>query len=130
MAKPGYWVTKDKTRLKIRFVFISKGNQDVIKIIDYDYIGSYNNIKTFNLGFGDYELITEQIDDYSNTDNGDVYDVLNTVLILSLYSLKNTPHILSWLKEVIVEKNSSKDVKQIVRRTVKQMVYVKINIEE
>jgi len=80
MAKPGYHVTKDKSRLKVRFAFISKGTNDVIKIIDYDYVGLRNDVKTFNLGFGDFDPLTGRVNDHANTDNGDVYDVLNTVL--------------------------------------------------
>jgi hypothetical protein len=80
MGKLGYQVTMDKTRLKIRFAFVSKGKYDVVKVIDYDYIGLLHGRKTFNLGFGDYDLFTEKIDDHANTHNGDVYDVLNTVL--------------------------------------------------
>lgn len=80
MAKPGYQVTKDKSRLKVRFAFVSKGIKDIIKVVDYDYVGLYNSRKTFNLGFGDYDPVTRRIDDHVNTENGDVYDVLNTVL--------------------------------------------------
>jgi len=80
MSKPSYEFTKDKSELQVRFVFISKGIQDIIKVIDYDYVGLYNERKTFNLGFGDYNPSTGEIDDHVNTDNGDVYGVLNTVL--------------------------------------------------
>lgn len=80
MAKPGYEVTMDKSRLKIRFAFVSRGAQDVIKVIAYDYVGLYHDTKTFNLGFGDYNPVTRKINDNANTENGDVYDVLNTVL--------------------------------------------------
>lgn len=69
-----------KTRQKLRFAFMSSGVQDILKIIDYDYAGLYHNKKTFNLGFGDYDLTTNQINDKINTENGDVYPVFNTVL--------------------------------------------------
>jgi hypothetical protein len=64
----------------VRFVFVSRGNIAIIKVIDYDYAGLHNKRKTFNLGFGDYHPLSGKIDDHANTDNGDVYRVLNTVL--------------------------------------------------
>ncbi len=36
--------------------------------------------RIFNLGFGDYDINEDKIDDSANTGNGDVYKVLNTVL--------------------------------------------------
>jgi hypothetical protein len=80
MGKSGYPVTKDKSKLQVSFVFVSSGNIAIIKVIDYDYAGLHNKRKTFNLGFGDYHPLTGKIDDHANTDNGDVYRVLNTVL--------------------------------------------------
>lgn len=80
MNKPGYQLTQDKSGLKIRFAFISRGSQHIIKLIDYDYAGLYNDTSTFNLAFGDYDYKTGQIDDQANTANGDAYQVLNTVL--------------------------------------------------
>lgn len=80
MAKAGYEVKMAKSRQKLRFAFISKGMQDITKIIAYDYVGRYDGKKIFNLGFGDFDPVTLAINDNVNTANGDAYDVLNTVL--------------------------------------------------
>lgn len=80
MAKPSYDVAIEKSRLRVRFAFVSSKIQDVIKVISYDYVGLYHGKKTFNLGFGDFDPLTGGINDNANTANGDVYTVLNTVL--------------------------------------------------
>ncbi|WP_139298240.1 DUF6934 family protein [Pedobacter hartonius] len=81
MTKQGYHVAKEKSKLKLRFLFFSEGVKTVFKVVDYDYIGLlYFGTKTFNLSLGDLDPITRKIEDNVNTENGDVYDVLNTVL--------------------------------------------------
>lgn len=78
--KKGYHFEKSKSRQQLRFAFASKGIHDVIKIISYDYVGLNHEKKTFNLGFGDFNLFTGEFSDAVNTENGDVYMVFNTVL--------------------------------------------------
>jgi hypothetical protein len=81
MAKHGYIVTKEKSEFGLTFVFYSEGVKGVIKIIDYAYTGLvYLGSRTYNLALGDYNPETKTIHDDSNTLNGDVYVVLNTVL--------------------------------------------------
>jgi hypothetical protein len=64
----------------IKYFFISKGPNDVVKAVEYFYFADYNGRKVYNLGFGDYNIATDKIDDKNCTDNGDAYHVFNTIL--------------------------------------------------
>lgn len=69
---------------KLLFTFISKGKQDVNKVVAYQKTNHSIIISIardiFNLGFGDYEDNVEDVNDLVNSNNGDVYKVFNTVL--------------------------------------------------
>jgi hypothetical protein len=80
MAKPGYEIKEDKSEKGVKYFFISKGKNDIVKAIQYSYITDMSGKNVFNLGFGDYDINLDSIDDSINTDNGDVYRVFNTVL--------------------------------------------------
>ncbi len=78
-----YRTIQDVSDNGIKYFFISKGNKDIIKVIQYSYVADlkqFNGVQLFNLGFGDYNLENDQITDDTNTNNGDAYCVLNTVL--------------------------------------------------
>lgn len=64
----------------LRFFFISKGNRDIVKVIQYSFVHVLNGRSVLNLGFGDYDIQTDNVTDDIATNNGDVYKVLNTVL--------------------------------------------------
>jgi len=82
MASPTYnfRTEKENSANEIQFHFISKGPSDVIKAVQYIYVGDLGGQRIFNMGFGDYDIETDYIDDQINTENGDVYKVFNTVL--------------------------------------------------
>lgn len=81
MAANGYEFTEEKSELNIKYLFISKGKKDVVKAIDYTFVGQlHQQQQIFNLGFGDYDIDTDTIDDSVNSENGDVYAVFHTVL--------------------------------------------------
>lgn len=82
MASPtyDYHTEIEHSNDKIQFLFISTGTQDIIKAVQYNYVGNYKNKRVFNLGFGDYDIEADTVDDEVNTANGDVYKVFNTVL--------------------------------------------------
>lgn len=61
----------------IKFLFVSKGKTDVVKAVHYMYL---SDRRVYNLGFGDYQIEEDNIDDKVNTANGDVYKVFNSVL--------------------------------------------------
>jgi hypothetical protein len=66
-------ITRDVTL----FEFISEGKQGAIaKVVRYT---STNLKEVYNLGFGDKDLLTGQINDKTITDNGDSEKVLATV---------------------------------------------------
>lgn len=64
----------------IKYFFISKGKTDIVKAVHYMYLNDMHDRRVYNLGFGDYQIEEDNIDDKVNTANGDVYKVLNTVL--------------------------------------------------
>lgn len=64
----------------LRYYFISKGKTDIVKTIDYQYVGHFNGIPLFNLAFGDYNPETDLISDEEVSNNHDHYKVLHTVL--------------------------------------------------
>ena len=80
MATPNYELTERISDQSIDYLFISKGKNDVIKVIQYLYFTELYGKSIFNLGFGDYDINEDKIDDSANTGNGDAYKVLNTVL--------------------------------------------------
>lgn len=65
------------------FLFFSNGQNEhgvVLKIIQYSYVQHSGNKPVYNLGFGDLDLQTGEVDDEAITGNGDAYRVFNTVL--------------------------------------------------
>lgn len=71
-------VTKSETNLL--FIFISKGNTDIVKAVQYQYINELGGKEVYNLGFGNYDIETDTMTDDTTDNNGDVYKVFNTVL--------------------------------------------------
>jgi hypothetical protein len=75
-----YEIEEQKSERDIKFFFVSKGREDVIKAIQYSFVQELYGKDVYNLGFGDYDLEADTIIDNANTNNGDVYKVFNTVL--------------------------------------------------
>lgn len=78
-----YDTTEVSDQVSTNFLFYSEGNNGKVvvpKIIQFTYVGGYNNNPIFNLGFGDIDMNTGLINDESMSDNGDAYRVFNTVL--------------------------------------------------
>lgn len=75
-----YEIEEQRSERDIKFFFVSKGREDVIKAIQYSFVQELNGKDVYNLGFGDYDLEVDTIIDNANTNNGDVYKVFNTVL--------------------------------------------------
>jgi hypothetical protein len=78
-----YETTESSDLGSVNYLFFSEGDQgkeDVLKIIQFEYIGEFINKLVFNLGFGDFDIDAGEINDDSMTDNGDVYKVFNIVL--------------------------------------------------
>ena len=60
------------------FEFISKGTQgSIVKVIKYSKI--FEEQEIYNLGFGDKNMTTGELDDNVISNNGDTYRVLATV---------------------------------------------------
>jgi len=64
----------------VQYVFVSKGEKDIIKVIEYSFVQVFLQKRLFNLGFGDYDAETDSLIDNSSSNNGDHYRVFNTVL--------------------------------------------------
>lgn len=88
----------------------------------------YHDTKTFNLGFGDHDLVARKINDNANTENGDVYDVLNTELNTIPLFFEEYPDYARMVRVLIVEKILQQIVSVIVKSIVK-MGSVEIKIE-
>lgn len=60
------------------FEFVSRGSQgSIVKVVKYSKI--FDNQELYNLGFGDKNLSTGELDDKVITNNGDTIKVLATV---------------------------------------------------
>jgi hypothetical protein len=78
-AKDVYELKEDLTN-DPTFFFISKGQRDIIKVVQYSFVQQWQGKNVYNLGFGDYEPANENVADDANTNNGDAYKVFHTVL--------------------------------------------------
>lgn len=62
---------------RLQFEFVSEGPKGrIIKRIEFSYI---DDLDFWNLGFGDYNPVKDQVDDQTVSDNGDGRKVLATV---------------------------------------------------
>ena len=75
-----YKTRKEGVEHSTEYLFISRGHTDIVKVVQYQYIGKLDSKPIFNLGFGNYDRDTTQIRDDIISNNGDVYVVFNTVL--------------------------------------------------
>lgn len=75
-----YELEEDKSENGLVFFFISKGEQDIIKAIQFSFVQERNGRNIYNLGFGDYDPENDKLEDDVNTNNGDAFRVFNTVL--------------------------------------------------
>lgn len=64
----------------LKFLFISRGKSDLIKIIEYQYIQELGGSSLYNLAFGDYDACNKTLSDERISNNGDLYPVFYTVL--------------------------------------------------
>ena len=75
-----YEMVRQITQEGVDFFFVSFGEREIIKIVQYLYIGSFQGKELYNLGFGDYNYRAHQYFDDIVTNNGDPYNVYHTVL--------------------------------------------------
>lgn len=64
----------------LRYYFVSKGEKDIIKIVQYQHVKQFGGFPLFNFGFGDYDLETGNLSDKEMSNNKDHYKVFHTVL--------------------------------------------------
>lgn len=80
----------EEEELKLQYLFESSGKNKIIKAVEYLFVGVLDNRKVFNLGFGDYDEVSGTFIDDTNSNNGDMYTVFNTVLsTVPLFFKKN-----------------------------------------
>lgn len=80
MATTAYHTEETISKNSVKHFFISEGYKTIIKVVAFDEVGTMHNKRVFNLGFGDYDVVNDTVDDSSNSDNGDTYKVFHTVL--------------------------------------------------
>ena len=88
----------------LRFFFISSGTEEIIKVIDFQYLQKFQDHDIYNLAFGNYDLDNDDIVDDANSNNGDPYQVFNTVLSSIPYFFKKFPN-----NKIIVQGSDSTD---------------------
>ncbi len=99
MASPTYQANPQSiTETGIKYLFVSKGHRDVVKAVEYYYFNDLNDRKVYNLGFGDYDIFNDKIDDKVNTDNGDRYQVFNTVLSTIPIFFQSFGDVVIWIE--------------------------------
>lgn len=79
---PIYDTEQTLNEIKIQYLFASVGRKTIIKVIEYSPVTTIDTRTVYNLGFGDYDETNSNgvvIDD-TNSNNGDIYIVFNTVL--------------------------------------------------
>ena len=75
MNYPYYDVQESPSRL--HFEFTSEGpNSSILKVVDYAYMDA---LGLWNLGFGDYDPVSDTVNDKVVSDNGDGRKVIATV---------------------------------------------------
>lgn len=75
-----YDTERSQSRDAVRYIFVSTGKADILKAIQYRYVQDFLGRRLYNLGFGDYDIATNEISDDTNSNNGDTYAVFYTVL--------------------------------------------------
>ena len=86
MSRPHYPYNKN---LDTHYTFISSGKHNIEKVVDF----SPTSVKDlYNLGFGDL-LPDGKVDDFSNSNNGDIIKVLATIVHILKEFTGNYPHI-------------------------------------
>lgn len=64
----------------LKFFFVSHGKEAIAKVVEYSFYQTFRGKEVYNLGFGDYNALTDSFEDDSLSNNGDAYQVFNTVL--------------------------------------------------
>lgn len=77
---PVYKTIQTDDRIKTQYLFESVGIKKIIKAIEYTPIMTMDSRMVYNLGFGDYDEMLQNIVDDVNSNNGDMRIVFNTVL--------------------------------------------------
>lgn len=92
-ALPIYDIKQIQDEIKIQYLFASVGRRTIIKVIEYSPVTTIGSRTVYNLGFGDYDEtnINGAIIDDSNSNNGDIYIVFNTVLSTVPIFFKTNP---------------------------------------
>lgn len=88
---------ENKTK-KIRYFFESKGDKSLTKVIEYSQFRKIKGKDIYNLGFGDYDEVTGNFFDDSNSNNGDMRQVFNTVLSTVPKFFKINPDSAIWVQ--------------------------------
>jgi hypothetical protein len=72
-----------------RYTFISTGKRSIVKVIEFTPTATYN---VYNLAFGDL-LPNGEIDDMSNSNNGDIIKIFATIIDVVQFFTTNNPSL-------------------------------------
>jgi hypothetical protein len=64
----------------VQYFFESCNKRSILKTIQYTYVQELSGQSIYNLGFGDYDSVTDSFSDDVTTNNEDHFRVLHTVL--------------------------------------------------
>jgi len=64
----------------LKYYFVSKGERDIVKVVQYEYIEQFEGRSLYNFAFGDYDFEKDEVSDGEISNNGDQYKVFHTVL--------------------------------------------------
>ncbi len=92
MSAHKYSTQQDETDGKVRYFFYSIGPAIITKSIEYSPLQILNGRMVYNLGFGDYDISTNNVDDKGIRNNGDAFKVFNTVLSTIPVFFNGHPH--------------------------------------
>ena len=77
--------------IRTRYLFVSEGKRQIVKVVEYEYIGHREDRLAYNLGFGTFNHDNGKVQDDDISDNNDHYKVFNTVLSTIPLFLHNCP---------------------------------------
>jgi len=64
----------------LQFYFLSEGDKNIVKVVQYQYVKDFDGRPLFNLGFGDFDMESGAVSDEELSNNKDHYKVFHTVL--------------------------------------------------
>ncbi|NIG54817.1 hypothetical protein [Chitinophaga sp. Cy-1792] len=104
---------RDESKL---YTFVSSGPEEIVKAVEYTYTQHLGKYPVYNLGFGDYDPLTDSIIDRVISNNGDVYTVFYTVLNTVLHFFDENPNAIMSVEGSDSGKAFSEECRKLCRK--------------